>query len=97
MEDEDYFRACTGAVMETREWTAAELKKLGFSLTESKANFLFAESSRIPGGELYLKLKEQGILVRHFDKPRLENRLRITVGSKAQMEALLTALKELGA
>ena len=97
MEDEEYFRACTGAVIATRERVAAELKDMGFALTDSKANFLFAESSRIPGGELYRKLKERGILVRHFDKPRLENRLRITVGSDEQMNALLTALRELGA
>ena len=97
MEDEDYFRTCTRTVARTREKTAAALKTMGFTLTDSKANFLFAESSRIPGGVLYRKLKEKGILVRHFDKPRLENRLRITVGSQQQMEALLTALKELGA
>ena len=97
MEDENYFQTCTRTVARTREKTAAALKTMGFTLTDSKANFLFAESSRIPGGELYRKLKEKGILVRHFDKPRLENRLRITVGSEQQMEALLTALKELGA
>ena len=97
MEDEAYFRACTEAVAATRERVAAELREMGFALTESKANFLFAQSSRIPGGELYRKLKEKGILVRHFDKPRLENRLRITVGSDRQMDALLTALRELGA
>ena len=97
MEDEEYFQKCTKAVADAREKTAAELKKMGFALTDSKANFLFAQSSRISGGELYRKLKEKGILVRHFDKPRLENRLRITVGSPQQMEALLTALKELGA
>ena len=97
MEDEDYFQACTEAVAATRERIAAELREMGFALTESKANFLFAQSSRIPGGELYRTLKEKGILVRHFDKPRLENRLRITVGSDRQMDALLTALRELGA
>ncbi len=97
MEDEEYFQTCTKTVAQTRDRTAAELKNMGFTLTDSKANFLFAESSRISGGELYRKLKERGILVRHFDKPRLENRLRITVGSQKQMEALLTALKELGA
>ena len=97
MEDEEYFQTCTQTVAQTREKTAAALKTMGFTLTDSKANFLFAESSRIPGGELYRKLKKKGILVRHFDKPRLENRLRITVGSEQQMEALLTALKELGA
>ena len=97
MEDEDYFQTCTQTVARTRDKTAAALKTMGFTLTDSKANFLFAESSRIPGGVLYRKLKEKGILVRHFDKPRLENRLRITVGSQQQMEVLLTALKELGA
>ncbi len=97
MEDEEYFQTCTQTVARTRDKTAAALKTMGFTLTDSKANFLFAESSRIPGGVLYRKLKEKGILVRHFDKPRLENRLRITVGSEEQMEALLTALKELGA
>ena len=97
MEDEEYFQKCTSAVAETRERTAAELEKMGFDLTDSKANFLFAKSSRIPGGELYRKLKEKGILVRHFDKPRLDDRLRITVGSDQQMNALLAALRELGA
>ena len=97
MEDEEYFQNCTRTVAQTRDKTAAALKTMGFTLTDSKANFLFAESSRIPGGELYRKLKEKGILVRYFDKPRLENRLRITVGSEQQMEALLAALKELGA
>ena len=97
MEDEAYFQSCTKAVADTRERTAESLKQMGFTVTNSKANFLFAESSRIPGKELYLKLKERGILVRHFDKPRLENRLRITVGSDLQMDALLTALRQLGA
>ena len=97
MEDEEYFQKCTSAVAETRDRTAAELEKMGFDLTDSKANFLFAKSSRIPGGELYRKLKEKGILVRHFDKPRLDDRLRITVGSDQQMNALLAALRELGA
>ena len=97
MEDEAYFNACTKAVSDTRDRTAEALKQMGFTVTDSKANFLFAESSRIPGKELYLKLKERGILVRHFDKPRLENRLRITVGSDQQMDALLTALRQLGA
>ena len=97
MEDEDYFRNCTQTVARNRDKTAEALKAMGFSLTDSKANFLFARSSRISGGDLYRKLKEKGILVRHFDKTRLEDRLRITVGSEEQMEALLNALRELGA
>lgn len=97
MEDEAYFNRCTKAVASTRDRMAEALKQMGFIVTDSKANFLFAESSRISGKELYLKLKERGILVRHFDKPRLGNRLRITVGSDQQMDALLTALRQLGA
>ena len=97
MEDEAYFNRCTKAVADTRDRIAGVLKQMGFTVTDSKANFLFAESSRISGKELYLKLKERGILVRNFDKPRLENRLRITVGSDQQMDALLTALRQLGA
>ena len=97
MEDEAYFNRCTKAVASTRDRIAEALKQMDFTVTDSKANFLFAESSRISGKELYLKLKERGILVRHFDKPRLENRLRITVGSDQQMDALLTALRQLGA
>ena len=97
MEDEDYFRTCAAAIVENRENTAAQLREMGFELTDSKANFLFVRSSRISGGELYRLLREKGILVRHFNKPRLDDRLRITVGSAQQMEALLAALRELGA
>ena len=95
--DNDYYMNNCKTVMATRERVKNALRDRGFRVLDSKANFLFAESSRIPGGVLYRKLKEKGILVRHFDKPRLENRLRITVGSDRQMDALLTALRELGA
>ena len=58
-----------------------------------KANFLFARSDRIGGEELYLKLKERGILVRHFTKPRITDYNRITIGTEAQMDTLLEAVK----
>ena len=74
-------------------FTDRGLKALGFTLTDSKANFLFARSDRIPGGELYLRLKERGVLVRHFDKPRITDYNRITVGTEAQMNTLLEAVK----
>ena len=76
-----------------RELTAERLKALGFRLTDSKANFLFARSDRISGGELYRKLKERGVLVRHFDKPRIDDYNRITIGTEAQMDALVEAIK----
>ncbi|MBQ5755480.1 MAG: histidinol-phosphate transaminase [Oscillospiraceae bacterium] len=97
MEDEAYFKQCTDTIKENREWTAKQLREMGFELTDSKTNFLFARSSRMGGEELYLALKKKGILVRHFNSPRIADRLRITVGSRSEMEALVAALKELGA
>ena len=95
LEDEAYTRANCNTIMENRAYTAEELEKLGFCLTPSKANFLFAKHSQLPGEKLYLTLKEKGILVRHFHKPRIENYVRITVGTRAQMEALIQAIKEI--
>lgn len=80
------------AVMATRERTAKALRALGFTLTDSSTNFLFAAHPKLDGGELYRKLKARGILVRHFDQPRIANYNRITVGSDAQMDALLQAI-----
>ena len=61
------------------------LEKLGFTLTQSKTNFVFAKSDKIGGKELYLKLKEKGILVRHFDSKRISDYIRVTIGSLSQM------------
>ncbi|MBQ3203339.1 MAG: histidinol-phosphate transaminase [Clostridia bacterium] len=93
--DEEETRRNCQAIMENREYTVAELKKIGFSVLPSAANFVFAANPHIGGKELYLRLKEKGILVRHFDKPRLKEYNRITIGSREQMEALLTAVKEI--
>ena len=92
--DEDYVRANCRAIMEVREWTALQLKALGFTMTDSKANFLFAAHEKADGKEIYLRLKEKGVLIRHFDTPRLCRFNRITVGSRAQMEIFLEKLKE---
>jgi histidinol-phosphate aminotransferase len=64
-------------------------------MTDSKANFLFAKHPDFDGGELYAKLRERGILVRHFTKEKIAQYNRITVGSKAQMEELIEAIKEI--
>jgi histidinol-phosphate aminotransferase len=94
-EDEAYFQSCCAAVRETRAWTVNALEKLGLSVLPSLANFVFAKSDRLSGGALYSRLKENGILVRWFDKDRIRDYLRITIGSRAQMEALAEKLTEL--
>lgn len=93
--DGEYFEKNCKEIIKVREYTAEKLEEMGFTLTDSKANFLFAASKDIDGKTLYLKLKEKGILVRHFDKERLIQYNRITVGTKEQMNILLSAIKEI--
>ena len=95
LEDEEYFRANCAAIIENRTWAANALKSLGFELTDSKTNFLFARHPGIPGKELYLTLKERGVLVRHFDTPKLTDYNRITVGSMAQMQILIDTIQSI--
>ncbi len=80
-------------IMENRAFASEELKKLGFVMTESKTNFMFARHSEISGEELYLKLREKGILVRHFKAERIADYNRITVGTHEQMQALIDACR----
>ena len=95
MADETYFLSCTAEIQKTRAFTVRELEALGFTVLPSRANFVFAKSDRIPGGDLYRRLKADGILVRHFDAPRIEDYCRITVGSREQMETLVTGVKKI--
>ena len=95
LKDTAYFDATRQKIMDTRAWTAKELANRGFSLTDSRSNFLFARTDRMEGGALYRALKEKGILVRHFDSPRIADYLRITIGTPEQMEALIKALDEI--
>lgn len=95
LEDEKYTRANCTSIMENREFAAEQLKAMGFELTDSKANFLFAKHPDIGGGEIYGKLRERGILVRHFSKSEIAQYNRITVGSKEQMQALVGALRDI--
>ena len=71
-----------------------KLSEMGFSFTKSKANFIFAKHEKADGKKIYLKLKEKGVLVRHFDSARLCAYNRITVGSKEQMQIFIDTLKE---
>lgn len=95
MADESYFTACTHAITDTRAWTTARLEALGFTVLPSTANFVFARTDKISGGELYQSLKENGILVRHFDQPRIKDWCRITIGSPEQMCQFIQTLEKI--
>ncbi len=95
MEDEEYTKANCRAIMENREYTVSELEKLGFTTLSSSTNFVFTKHSKVSGAEIYAKLREKGILVRHFTKEKIADYNRITIGSKEEMEALITNLKEI--
>lgn len=95
IDSNDYFVDNSKKIIEAREYTAAELKKLGFTVTDSKANFLFAKSDKIGGEELYRELKKRGILVRHFSKERIKDYNRITVGTMEQMEKFVAMVAEI--
>lgn len=89
----DFFAEKSKIIQSTREYTKSQLEQLGFEVTDSRANFLFAKSNKIGGEELYLTLKEKGILVRHFNKERIKDYVRITIGTRQQMETLIETLK----
>ncbi len=95
IKDDEYFTSNCNKIIKNREFLTEELKKLGFTFTNSSANFVFCKSGVIDGKELYLKLKDKGVLVRHFDKERISNYLRITVGSFDETVALINAVKEI--
>ena len=95
LENEAYTRENCRKIMENRAFTVARLKKLGFACTDSKANFIFASHPKIDGKYLYLELKKRGVLIRHFEKARIANYNRITVGSREQMEIFLAKVKEI--
>ena len=78
-----------------REYTENRLKELGFSMTASKANFIFCKHNKISGFDLYSQLKDKGILIRQWNKPRISDYVRITIGTKAHMVALITAIEEI--
>ena len=95
LEDTEYFKTTLDTILQNREWTANELKALGFSMTESRTNFLFVTHPKLDGAKLYQQLKDRGILVRFFNTPRLKDYNRITIGSKDEMQVLVTTIKEI--
>jgi len=93
--DNKYYMDNCRIIIENREWTTCALRELGFSVLDSSANFIFAKTDRIGGEELYLRLKEMGILIRHFKKEAIKDYNRITIGTKEEMMALIDAVSEI--
>ena len=93
VEDEEYFQEGCQKIINNRSHLSQQLESLGFSVLQSSANFVFVEHASKKAEDLYLQLKEQGILVRYFNKPRIGNHLRISVGSETENAALLEALR----
>lgn len=95
VEAQAYYDRNNAEIVDTREYTCIMLRDMGFVFTDSKANFIFVKHPALTGKELYLGLREREILVRFFDKPRISDYVRITIGTKNQMDELLEALKEM--
>ena len=94
LKDRAYFEEITGRIVTTRERVKGELKKLGFMFPDSLTNFIFATHERIPAARIFQALRERNIYVRHWDKPRISDYLRITVGTDEEMDTLLSFLRE---
>lgn len=94
IEDQEYFLETCGKIIETREWTKKELRKLGFYFEESKANFIFAAHKNCPAEKLFQALREQHIYVRYFPGGRTGNHLRITIGTRNEMEVFINFVRE---
>ena len=94
IKDQEYFLETCGKIIETREWTKKELRKLGFYFEESKANFIFAAHKNCPAEKLFQALREQHIYVRYFPGGRTGNHLRITIGTRNEMEVFINFVRE---
>jgi histidinol-phosphate aminotransferase len=92
MQDRDYFQTTCQQIINTREWTVTQLTQLGFKVLPSTANFVFARPPQGNAESLYQQLKTNGILVRYFNKPRINEYLRITIGTEAEMQAFIDKL-----
>ncbi len=95
LEDPSYTSEVIGRIRRTRDRVAAELRRRGFDVVPSEANFLFARPARMSASGLYNALRARRILVRHFDAPRVREYVRITVGTDREMDAFLRAVEEI--
>ena len=93
VEDVEYFEATRQKIISSREWTTTQMEQLGFSVIPSAANFIFATHPAYDAAKIFAELRERKILVRYFNKPRINQHLRITIGTQKECEALVSALK----
>ncbi len=93
--DEEYFVRTTSEIIETREYSKKKLTELGFTFPDSKSNFIFASHCKMEAGEIFDELKKRKIFVRYWNKPRINNHLRITIGTREEMNKLFVALEEI--
>lgn len=93
--DNEYYDDKISQIVKTRELVKTQLKELGFNCTDSKANFIFASSDKISAPVLAAELRKKGILIRYFNKAKIDNYLRITVGSAEDMQTLVNSIKEI--
>lgn len=89
LEDETYFQDTVAKVIETREWTKEQLIRLGFSFRDSRTNFIFAAHESVPAVQIFDALREKHIFVRHFSQKRIDNYLRISIGTREEMERFI--------
>lgn len=96
LRDQGYLRECIAKICETREWFTGQIGKLGYSTIPSSGNYVYTSPPYLDGARVYQGLFERKILVRHFTDPLLSHGLRISIGTREEMEATLAALKEIG-
>ena len=95
VKDDAYFKETTGKIIRTRERVKKELSALGFTFPDSRTNFIFASHKEVPAEKLFTALRSRDIYVRYWNKPRISNSLRITIGTDEEMDRLLEVLKPL--
>jgi|SRR5450830_46989 len=93
--DGEYFEKCRRTIMENREYTVGTLREMGFEVLPSRANFILAKPAGVRAFEYYEALRQKGILVRYFDAARVRDYVRITIGTKEQMNTLIDATKQI--
>lgn len=93
--DEDYFKECVTAIVETRQWAKEEFKRRGFSFPDSSANFLFVTHPKQDAKKLFEALKEKDVYVRYFGNQRIEQYLRVTIGTRQEMEVLFACIDQI--